>query len=155
MIAVVLFAATSSQAQESSTPMKFSIAANVGVPTTTGYSVSIGADLQADFGIANNTSVTGSVGYQNFKLKSEYGGGNFYMIPLLAGVKSFLGSDKLYGHAQLGYAFGQGGGGGFAYAPSIGYYLSPNIDASLKYSGYSFKGGGTLGNIGVRLAYNF
>jgi hypothetical protein len=154
IIAVILFAATSLQAQEkeSSKPMKFSIGANVGIPTNSGYSVSYGADLQGDFGIANSAAITASAGYQNFSFK---GGGNYYMIPLLAGAKFNLGSDKMYGHAQLGYAFGQGGGGGFAYAPSIGYYFSPNFDASLKYSGYSFKGGGTLGNVGVRLGYSF
>ena len=64
-----------------------------------------------------------------------------------------MGSDKLYGHAQLGYGFGKGGGGGFAYAPSVGYYLSPNLDASLKY--LAFSNNGTLGTFGVRLAYNF
>lgn len=155
MIAAILFAATSSQAQdsESTMPIKFSIAGNIGLPTNSGYSVSYGADIQADFGIGSTAAVTGSLGYQNFSYKG--GGGSYYVIPLLAGAKFNLGSDKMYGHAQLGYAFGKGSSGGFAYAPSIGYYLSPNFDASLKYSGYSFKGGGTLGNIGVRLAYNF
>ena len=157
MIAVVLFAATSSQAQtkeSSSSPMKFSIGATIGMPTNSAYSLSFGADLQADFGVGSSTTMTGSVGYQNFKIKSSYGGGNFYMIPLLAGVKFNLGSDKFYGHAQIGYGFAQGGSGGFAYAPSIGYYFSPNFDVSLKYSGYSVHGG-TIGSVGARFAYSF
>ena len=158
MVAVVLFAVTSSQAQTSeshSSPIKFSVAANIGAPISTPsiFSISYGADIQADFGIGGAASITGSVGYQNFKAKSSWGGGNGYYIPLLVGTKFSLGNDKFYGHAQLGYAFAQGGGGGFTYAPSIGYNFSPNFDASLKY--LAFSNGGTVGTLGVRLAYSF
>ncbi len=152
LFAVILFAA-STQAQvenTSSSGIKFSLGANIGVPTTSGLSVSYGADLLADFGGSTGVTFTGSVGYQNFSWK---GGGNVYFIPLLAGVKFNMGSDKFYGHAQLGYGFAQGGGGGFAYAPSIGYYFSPNFDASLKY--LAFSNNGTWGTFGVRLAYSF
>ena len=32
------------------------------------------------------------------------------------------------------------GGGAFAYAPSIGYYFSPNFDGSIKYLAFSNDG---------------
>ena len=131
-----------------------SLAVNAGVPTQDGYSISFGADLQAAFSVAPTSAITGSVGYQNFSIKDDFGGGSGYFIPLLAGAKFNLGSEKVYGHAQLGYGFGKGGGGAFAYAPSVGYNFSPNFDASVKYLAFS-DNGFTLGTIGVRLAYNF
>ena len=129
-----------------------SIAANAGIPTTTGYSVAWGLDLQADFAATQGLKITASGGYENFSLKKTmYGGGDFGLIPLLAGVKFNLGSEKLYGHAQLGYSVAtKGGGGSFTYAPSIGYYFSPNFDGSIKYMGFDH-----LGEVGARLAYNF
>jgi hypothetical protein len=42
---------------------RMSIAANIGVPTTSGYSFAYGADLQADFGVASTTFITLSGGY--------------------------------------------------------------------------------------------
>lgn len=62
----------------------------------------------------------------------------------------------MYGHAQLGYAVStqSGGGGAFAYAPSIGYYVSPNLDLALKYLASS-KNGATDGSVNLRVAYNF
>ena len=149
-IAVVVFSATT-QAQDVSKSTTLSIGANIGVPTTTGLSIAYGADIQADFSVAPTTRITGSVGYENYKLKGI--DVNTYIVPLLAGVKFNLGSDKLYGHAQLGYGFGEGGGGGFAYAPSVGYYLSPNFDASVKYLAVSNDG--TTGSVNLRVAYNF
>jgi|SRR5690606_37521324 len=133
---------------------KVSLAINAGIPTEEFYSISFGADVQADFPVAEGTSITGSVGYQNFSIKEDWGGGSTYVIPLLAGAKFNLGSPQLYGHAQLGYGFGKGGGGSFSYAPSIGYRFSENLDASVKYLAFS-EDGSTLGTIGVRLAYNF
>ena len=147
-IAVIVFSAAGAQAQKSTT---VSIGVNAGIPSS-GFSVAYGVDLQADFAVASTTKITASAGYENYKVKGV--SVNTYYIPVLGGVKFNLGSEKLYGHAQLGYGFAKGGSGAFAYAPSIGYYFSPNFDASLKYLAFS-KNGGTLGDIGVRLAYNF
>ncbi|MEO7834905.1 MAG: hypothetical protein ABIR50_06265 [Ginsengibacter sp.] len=56
----------------------------------------------------------------------------------------------------MGYAVStsKGGSGAFAYAPSIGYYVSPNVDIALKYLAYS-KDKNTTGSVNLRFAYNF
>jgi hypothetical protein len=134
-------------------PVTVSIAANIGLPTSTGYSFAVGGDIQGDFGVSEGIKVTVSGGYENYSFKSSFGGGSAYFIPLLAGVK-FPFADKFYGHAQLGYGFAQGGGGAFGYAPSVGYNVSENFDLSLKYLAFS-KNSFTLGSINLRLAYDF
>jgi hypothetical protein len=150
-IAIVAFATIGAQAQDAK-PTTLSIAANVGIPTSTGYSFAYGADLQADFGVAPTTAITASAGYEGYSWKG--GGGSAGIVPLLAGAKFGIG-EKMYGHAQLGYAFfTKGGGGAFAYAPSLGYYVSPNFDIALKYLASS-KNNYTLGSLNLRFAYNF
>jgi hypothetical protein len=155
-LAIIAFAATSVKAQDSK-PTTLSVGVNIGIPTSPSsfYSLAYGADLQADFAVAPTTKITASAGYQNFSVKSSIGSGNTGMIPLLGGVKFNLG-EKAYGHAQLGYGFGteKGSSGAFAYAPSIGYYFSPNFDASIKYLAFS-KNSSTLSSINLRVAYNF
>ena len=153
-IALFTIAMTAVNAQDNdSKPTTISIAANIGVPTSTGYSFAVGGDIQADFGVAEAVKITVSGGYENYSVKSSFGGGSGYFIPLLAGAK-FAFADKFYGHAQLGYGIAQGGGGAFGYAPSIGYNVSENFDLSLKYLAFS-KNSYTLGSLNVRLAYNF
>lgn len=149
-LAVLVFT-LSATAQENST--RISIAANIGAPATSGMSLAYGADLQADFGVAPALAITASAGYQGYSWK---GGGNSGIIPLLGGAKFNFGESKAYGHAQLGYGIStsKGGGGAFAYAPSIGYNFSPNFDGSIKYLAMS-KNGFTTGSINLRLAYNF
>lgn len=152
VFSVVVFTAMAASAQDKK-PANFSIAANVGLPTTSGVSFAYGVDLQDDFPVAASTKITASVGYEGYSYKGI--SGSFGIIPILGGVKFGLG-DKLYGHAQLGYAFStsSGGGGAFAYAPSIGYYVSPNFDIALKYLASS-KNGYTTGSLNLRFAYNF
>lgn len=153
MLAVILFSVAAAQAQKKA---MISIAANAGIPTTSGLSFAVGGDLQADFAATEGLKITVSGGYENYSVKKSLGGSSFGFVPLLAGAKFNLGSEQLYGHAQLGYAFSttSGGGGAFAYAPSIGYYVSPNFDLSLKYLAFS-KNSNTLGSINLRAAYNF
>jgi len=157
-IAIIAFLSTNVNAQVDSKPTTLSIGVNVGIPTSpspTVYSIAFGADLQADFAVAPTTKITASAGYENYSIKSKYGSGSTGIIPVLGGVKFNFG-EKAYGHAQLGYGFGteKGDKGSFAYAPSIGYYFSPNFDASLKYLAFS-KNSSTLSSINLRLAYNF
>ena len=157
-LAVVAFSTMGAQAQDKDMSAKsttLSIGANVGIPTTTGLSLAYGADLQADFAVAPTTKITASVGYEKYSFKG--GGSSNGVVPVLAGAKFFFGDDmKMYGHAQVGYVFStvSGGGGAFGYAPSLGYYFSPNFDASLKYLAYS-KNSYTTGSVNLRLAYNF
>lgn len=158
LLAIVLFAAANVNAQLNYKPTTFSLGINVGVPTSPSdfYSIAYGADLQADFAVAPTTKITASVGYENYSVKNTIlSGGHTGMVPLLGGVKFNLG-EKAYGHAQLGYGFetDKGAGGAFAYAPSIGYYFSPNFDASVKYLAFS-NDGSTLSSVNLRVAYNF
>lgn len=154
-IAIVAFTTIGAQAQ-SGKPTTLSIAANIGIPTSEGLSLAYGADFQADFAVASTTKITGSVGYEGYSWKG--GGGSIGIVPILAGVKFFFGeTGKMYGHAQLGYGAytGKGSSGGaFAYAPSIGYYVSPNFDLALKYLASS-KNSYTTGSLNLRAAYNF
>lgn len=149
-MAVVAFSAVTAQAQNAPA---LSIAANIGLPTTTGLSFAYGADLQADFSVAATTAITGSIGYEGYSWKG--GGGSFGIVPILAGAKFGFG-ENMYGHAQIGYAFStsKGGGGALAYAPSIGYIVSPNFDISLKYLASS-KNSFTTGSVNARFAYSF
>lgn len=134
-----------------------SVAVNAGIPVSSPsvYSFAFGGDLQADFAPTEGLKITGSVGYENFSIKDKFGGGRSGIVPLLGGVKFNLGSANLYGHAQLGAGFSteSGGGTAFAYAPSVGYYVSPNFDISIKY--LAFSNNGTIGVVGARFAYNF
>jgi hypothetical protein len=145
------------QVLKGSKAVNLSIGANIGIPTSSPsiYSLAWGVDLLAGFPVAATTQITANAGYENFTVKSKYGGGNSGFIPLLGGVKFNFG-EKAYGHAQLGYGISteSGGGGAFAYAPSIGYYFSPKFDGSIKYLAFS-KNSVTIGTIGVRLAYDF
>ena len=153
-LAVAIFA-LSANAQDGQ-PTRISIAANIGAPTTTGYKIAYGVDLQADFPVASALAITASAGYQNFHWKAGGINGNNGFIPLLGGAKFNFGESKAYGHAQLGYGVStaKGGTGGLAYAPSIGYNFNPNFDASLKYLAFS-RSGSTIGSVNLRLAYNF
>ena len=159
VLAIGAFSTIGAKAQDrdDAKPTNLSIALNIGAPTSSPsiYSLAWGVDIQAGFPVASATQITASAGYENFSVKSKYGGGNTGFIPLLGGVKFNFG-EKAYGHAQLGYGIstGNGGGGAFAYAPSIGYYFSPHFDGSVKYLAFS-KNSSTIGTIGIRLAYDF
>lgn len=119
------------------------------------YSSVLGGSLQYEIKPAHDMGITFSGGYLNYNIKKEYGSGNVGFVPLLAGVKYYF-TPSAFFHAQLGAAIGTASGQGtsFAYSPGIGYKFSPKVDAELKYQGISNKGG-SLDNVGVRLAYNF
>ena len=132
------------------------VAVNIGAATESGYKLVYGADLQVEHSLSPTLNVTGSAGFENFHWSEAGLSGNAGFIPVLVGAKAFFGESKAYAHAQLGAGFStqKNGGTSFAYAPSIGYYLSDNLDASVKYLAFS-KNSHTLGTIGVRVAYNF
>jgi hypothetical protein len=136
---------------------KFGIGLNVGVPTTTGYSLAIGGDLRYQFDIDKQLSVPITAGYMNFSLKDTYGGGSFGMIPVKAGLKYFFNDTGAgaYGLAEAGAGFSTASGGStsFVYSPAIGYAWSNGLDLGAKYEGYSNNG--NFGWAGIRLAYGF
>jgi hypothetical protein len=136
---VILFAAfavvgfASFAQKDGDSKLKFSVGVDAALPIGDfgkSYSFGIGTSAQADFKVADNFAITGSVGYLSFIGKSITIGGTSYKIkasgqvPLLVGGKYNF-SENFYGHAQLGYSFStaSGGGSSFTYAPGIGYSL--------------------------------
>jgi hypothetical protein len=137
------------------------------------YSFGIGATAQVDYNVAENLDLTGNVGYISFSGKTistpavTVGGTVIFpatnvkvpsvgYIPVLVGAK-YLFSENIYGSAQLGVTIASAKGSSssvFTYAPGIGYKISDNLDALLKYTGYS-QNGGSSSTIGVRVAYTF
>jgi len=138
------------------TTPKISVAVNAGAPTEKNYTIAYGADLQADFPIAESLAITASAGYQNYHWKVGSISDNVGFIPVLAGAKFNFGESKAYGHAQLGYGIStqKNGKGTFSYAPSIGYQFSEHFDGSVKYLAFS-RDNSTIGSVNLRLAYNF
>jgi hypothetical protein len=119
------------------------------------YSAVIGGSMQYEMMPDTDIGITVSGGYQHWPIKSTYGGGSIGFVPLLAGVKYYF-TPSAFFHAQLGAAIGTktGQGTSFTYSPGLGLKLSPNVDATLKYTGISNKGG-NLDNVSLRLGYNF
>jgi len=139
--------------------VKFSLGAELGVPTgnlNTLYSVAVGATAQADIKIDKDAALTFNTGVieyvgkkiknTNFKYRSEA------LIPLLVGVKYYF-TPMLYGSGQLGTSIStaQNGGSTFTYIPGVGYKFDEKIDLLVKYTGYSGDGGA----FGIRLGYTF
>lgn len=154
------------QAQDdASNPLKFSIGVEAALPLGTfgdAYSFGIGGSVQGDYSIAESLDLTLNAGYISFSGKTEQIGGGISFkyptigyIPVLAGIKYHF-SEQLYGSAQLGATFTdqKGSGSAFTYAPGIGFKFTPNVDALLKYTGYS-SDGSSSNTIGLRLAYTF
>ncbi len=143
----------------STTASGFSIGLEAGLPVGENgkiYSSLIGGSLQYEIRPASDLGLTANAGYLNYNIKSKFGGhGSVGFVPLLAGVKYYFTPGAFF-HAQLGAAIGtkSGQGTSFAYSPGIGFNLSRNLDAEVKYMGISNKGG-TIPNVGVRVAYNF
>ncbi len=136
----------------------FSIGLEGGIPVGENgkiYSSIIGGSLQYETKPDRDLGITLSGGYLNYTIKSRYGGGSTGFVPLLAGVKYYF-TPVAFFHAQLGAAIGTktGQGTSFAYSPGIGFKLSRNIDAEIKYMGISNKGG-SINDVGARIAYNF
>lgn len=166
-IALTTYAASAQARRSNSGTTNFSIGVEAGVPVgqfpkgfQNPYSFIVGASLQVESHVASDLGLTGSLGYLSYSYKTNYqnnsnGGGSTGFVPLMGGVKYYF-SPSVFGHAQLGAAFGTSSGQGtsFAYSPGIGFNISRNIDAEIKYLGIS-NSAATLGSVGVRLAYNF
>ncbi len=164
---VVLFAFftanTFAQSEGMGNSPSLSVGLEVGLPTgdfNQTSKVGIGGSLKAAIPIFDNGDFTLSAGYISYGGK-DFGGGmkasTVGMIPIKAGlrVRSNVG---LYFEPQLGYTWtkakGQKGEGGFTYAANVGYMFTPNWDISARYEGLSISGG-TISQIGFRLAYSF
>lgn len=163
--ALAMFITTNANAQTTSEPtnpsrQKLGIGVNVGVPTNSGSSFALGADLRYQVDIDRQLSIPITAGFTSIFNKDvgniEIPNSNY--IPAKAGLKYFF-SDTgagAYGLAEAGAAFGtnKGSGTSFVYSPAIGYAWNNGLDLSAKYEGLS-KNGVNNGYVGVRLAYGF
>lgn len=168
LIVAVAFGANA-QKSEDGAKLKFSVGLEAALPIGDfglASSFGIGATAQANYNVAENIDLTLNAGYISFAGKDQtfsypgiptqtIKGEATGFIPVLAGLQYQFGGG-LYGSAQLGLTFGSGAGSGsiFTYAPGVGYKISDNIDALLKYTGYS-QTGGSLSTVGLRVAYTF
>ena len=147
------------------TGFKFSVGPELGFAAgsfSNTHSVGTGATLQAEYHMFDKMSLTGTVGVLFYAGKSQ--GNNLKnnaqtIIPLRGGIKYFVAGGAYIG-AQAGVAFlgSYDKYVSFAYSPLLGYEFDTksgkSLDATLKYDAYS-GGNGTIGAIGVRLAYFF
>ncbi len=138
---------------------KVSIGLEAGIPVgenASFYSSVLGGSLQYEYMPSEDVGITVSGGYLNYALKSSFGGGSVGFVPLMAGFKYYFTPSGVFFHGQFGAAIGtsEGQGTSFAYSPGIGISIIPQLDAEVKYLGIS-NSGGSIGNVGLRLAYNF
>jgi hypothetical protein len=99
------------------------------------YSYGVGASAQENFSIDKNLALTIYAAYLNYSLKSTYGGGSDGYIPVLGGAEINL-SSLLYASARVGITFRtQGLGNAFTFSPGVGFKISRNFTALLKYVG--------------------
>jgi hypothetical protein len=157
VLAVLMIGVTTVKAQNTMSSVKFSIGVEPSLPigdfSDAGYNFGIGGSLQGEYKPASDLGLTLNAGYINYS--AEGNGGNYGLIPVLAGVKYYF-TPKVYGHGQLGAGFGtqSGSGTSFVYSPGIGAYISDKVDLLVKFVGNS-QNGINLNSIGARLAYNF
>ncbi|MCC8424028.1 outer membrane beta-barrel protein [Mucilaginibacter sp. UR6-11] len=152
---------------QKSTPAKFSIGIEPGMPVGSARDVStftIGGSLKYDLPVASKTWFTVAAGYTYFPYKNDITVANVGFIetnsgegfvPLKAGIKYFI-SSIFYAEGQVGAAISTSSGGGtrFAYAPGIGYQFDTRADLGIRYEGWS-KNNTTISQVAMRLAYSF
>lgn len=162
-LSIAAKAQTSSTASSSTTPVRFSIGVDAGLPTgniSNSYNWNLGGSLQADIPVANQLFVTVNAGYNNIFGKNNatgtsingttittvnYSPNDFHLIPVKAGLKFFPVSN-FYIQGEAGAAFllnkndvGATKSTAFVYAPQIGVQFpvggSNYIDAGVRYEG--------------------
>lgn len=155
---VALFFSANVSAQETkgdSKDTRLGIGLSLGLPTNDAYNIAVGGDLRLQKDFYSNVSGILSLGYTNFSVKDELGGGSYGFVPLKAGIKVFP-KERFYFSGEIGAAFGtdEGQGTGFLYAPGIGLGFNNGLDLGLRYEGLS-QNGGNLGQVALRIAYGF
>ncbi|UEG49925.1 porin family protein [Ferruginibacter lapsinanis] len=165
-LAIVALAAFSANAQskekKSMQSLRFSVGVDAGLPIADAgdvYSLAIGGDAQGEYAATPEVGITLSAGVSSWSIKSAFGGGSTTSIPVLAGGRYYFSDRKVYASVQAGVTIftAKGGGSstsGFTYAPGVGYYITDNIDAMLKYQSASVTGG-NISQVALRVAYNF
>ena len=123
------------------------------------HSIGIGAELQAEYKLQPNVSLTGTTGYTNFIGKSEsFGDFNYKYssvgyIPILVGARYYP-SSQMFISGKVGYGILTGGGasGAFNFEPQVGYNAE-KFQLALGYNALVDEG--TLGHLGVTAIYKF
>ena len=158
---------TQQEDQKVKKSIRFSIGADIGVPT--GYladhsSLAVGGSLQAEYPLTKVLTITANAGYLDFIAKR--GGKNLPFIPVLGGLKYDL-TPMFYVSGQAGISFyggrdkndGNGGGSGekyLTYVPGLGIRTSKQFDILLKYETvYIGSSSRSYAFAGARIAYNF
>ena len=162
-MALLVCGAIAANAQNSASKnIQFSGGIRLGLPVGNfhySHSLGIGFELQGEYKLQENASLTGTTGFTNFIGKSESWGGYKYKndavgyIPLLVGARYYPQTNMFVG-AKLGYGIltGAGSGGAFNFEPSIGY----NTDKYQLAFGYNaLVNNGTLGHLGLSAVYKF
>ncbi len=167
VIVLAIGASAQKGSSDDAQKLKFSVGIEAALPLGDFGKISsfgIGGTAQADYNIATDIDLTLNAGFISFAGKSVNFAGfgtikypAVSYIPVLGGVKYNF-TENVYGSAQLGLTFasvsGAGSSSSFTYAPGVGYKFTENLDALLKYTGYSANGGSTS-TIGLRVAYTF
>ena len=162
---VVLTIATGSgyaqdKAMKSTKPLHLSFGLDAGAPLGNNSNTSafvIGGDLQVEYNVTTNFSVTGSAGIDG---RLNKGGvvNTIYSAPLLAGLRYYF-SDKVYITEQPGYSISltKGVSGVFTNVAGIGFRPSKSSDILIGYKGLFYNGVGAIkyNTLAVRIAYVF
>lgn len=119
-----------------------------------GFSVGAGIDVLAQYALSSNIAVTGDFGYTTVFAKDD-NLASFDILPLRVGLRYFPSSQFYFG-AKIGTGIGVGknSGSSTAYAFGAGLIMSPKLDVSANYEGFS-KNGVSPGYLGIRLGYFF
>lgn len=154
-------AAFGSFAQSSNGPGKFSIGAEATIPTGDAhqfFNYGIGGSLKYEYPLSKTVFITVSAGYESLHAKSDPqepdAKSSFGFIPVKAGIKPYL-DGGFFLEGQLGTVFSteKGGGNSFLYSPGLGYTFNGGLEIGVRYEAWS--NGGTIGQVGARLAYRF
>lgn len=165
LFVILLLAATTfisvAQNEKPATHGKFSIGADVAVPTGMAslvYDVAMGGSLKYEVPAATDVYVTISAGYESFLVKSELKdlgvkSADSY-VPLKAGLKYYL-KNGFFGEAQVGASIYTGSDSftSFVYSPGIGYSFDGGFETGVRYEAWVKNG--TMGQVALRLAYRF
>jgi hypothetical protein len=161
MSLLLVSAAFCSFAQSSNGPGKFSIGVDGAIPTGDAHQLfnyGIGGSFKYEFPVAKMVFVTLSAGYESLHVKSELqepgSKSSFGFIPIKAGIKPYLDGGFFF-EGQLGTVFSteKDGGNSFLYSPGFGYTFDGGFEVGVRYEAWS--NGGTIGQVGARLAYRF
>ena len=162
-MALLVAGAVAANAQNSASKnVQFSGGLRIALPVGNfhySHSLGIGAELQGEYKIQPNASLTGTTGFTNFIGKSESWDGYKYKnaavgyIPILVGARYYPSSSAFVG-AKVGYGIltGGGSGGAFNFEPGVGYNAD-KYQVGLAYN--ALVNNGTLGHLAVTAVYKF